>query len=84
MLEKLHGVEPDCRILDPGAGCGGRARVRKAGLGHRIAVRHGVVEDVPEPDAHFDIVGARIAFCIPSSARGHSPRRSGSSSPAAH
>ena len=33
-----------------------RLLVRRAGLSGDIAVRHGVFEDVPEPDASFDVV----------------------------
>lgn len=37
-------------------------KLRAARLGDRISVRHGVFEDIPEPDASFDVVWSQDAF----------------------
>ncbi|MCC6008821.1 MAG: class I SAM-dependent methyltransferase [Rhodobacteraceae bacterium] len=37
-------------------------KVRAARLADRITIRHGVFEDVPEPDASFDVVWSQDAF----------------------
>ncbi len=45
-------------------------KIRKAKLTHRISVRHGVFEDVPEADDAFDVVWSQDAFL-------HSDQRAG-------
>ena len=37
-------------------------KIRQAGLGSRITVRHGVFEDVPADDASFDVVWSQDSF----------------------
>ncbi|RFU13329.1 methyltransferase domain-containing protein [Rhodobacteraceae bacterium W635] len=37
-------------------------KIRAAKLGNRISVRHGAFEDVPEPDASFDVVWSQDSF----------------------
>jgi len=39
-----------------------RSKNRAARLSERISVRHGVFEDVPEPDASFDVVWSQDSF----------------------
>ena len=47
-----------------------QSKIRSAKLGGRISVRHGVFEDVPEPDDSFDVVWSQDAFL-------HSDQRAG-------
>ena len=39
-----------------------RKKIREAGLGDRIEVRHGVFEDVPADDASFDVAWSQDSF----------------------
>jgi ubiquinone/menaquinone biosynthesis C-methylase UbiE len=41
-----------------------RAAVRQAGLGGRIALHLGVMQDVPYPDEHFDLVWCRDVLTV--------------------
>jgi ubiquinone/menaquinone biosynthesis C-methylase UbiE len=41
----------------------GRAAVEKAGLTGRVTLHHGVMHDLPCPDAQFDLVWCRDVLC---------------------
>ncbi len=61
-LVKATGAEAVCLNISETQNDYNRAKIREAGLGDRITVRHGVFEDVPEPDASFDVVWSQDAF----------------------
>jgi len=61
-LVKAAGAEAVCLNISETQNDYNRAKIREAGLGDRITVRHGVFEDVPEPDASFDVVWSQDAF----------------------
>ncbi len=48
------GIDPVARAIEQGS-----ERVQAMGLADRIALRSGVVEDLPYPDRHFDFVWCR-------------------------
>jgi len=50
------GAEAVCLNISETQNDYNRAKIRKAGLADKIAVRHGAFEDVPEADASFDVV----------------------------
>jgi sarcosine/dimethylglycine N-methyltransferase len=61
-LVKATGAQAVCLNISETQNDYNRAKIREAVLGDSIAVRHGVFEDVPEPDASFDVVWSQDAF----------------------
>lgn len=61
-LVKATGAQAVCLNISETQNDYNRAKIRETGLGDRITVRHGVFEDVPEPDASFDVVWSQDAF----------------------
>jgi len=61
-LVKATGAQAVCLNISETQNDYNRAKIREASLADKISVRHGVFEDVPEPDASFDVVWSQDAF----------------------
>ncbi|PWR01716.1 SAM-dependent methyltransferase [Meridianimarinicoccus roseus] len=61
-LVKKTGAQAVCLNISETQNDYNRAKIREAGLGDAITVRHGVFEDVPEEDGTFDVVWSQDAF----------------------
>ena len=67
-LAKNYGCRVTCLNLSERQNARNRQLSAEQGLAERVRVRHGSFEDIPEPDAAFDVVWSQDAFL-------HSSRR---------
>lgn len=56
------GCSADCLNISETQNDTNRSKNRQAGLADKISVVHGVFENIPEPDAHYDIVWSQDAI----------------------
>jgi len=61
-LVRKTGAEAVCLNISETQNEYNLGKIRAAKLGDRIRVRHGAFEDVPEPDASFDVVWSQDSF----------------------
>lgn len=59
---KSYGCEATCLNISETQNDYNRAKTRAAGLAGNIRVVHGVFEDIPEPDASYDVVWSQDAL----------------------
>ncbi|EPX75811.1 methyltransferase domain-containing protein [Salipiger mucosus] len=61
-LVKQTGAEAICVNISSTQNDYNRQKIRQAGLGDKIEVRHGVFEDLPQDDASVDVAWSQDAF----------------------
>ena len=61
-LAKEHGCSVTCLNLSEVQNATNRDKNRHAGLDHRVRVRHGSFDAIPEPDASYDVVWSQDAI----------------------
>jgi glycine/sarcosine/dimethylglycine N-methyltransferase len=69
-IVKATGCQATCLNISEAQNDTNRHKNRRAGLGDSIRVVHGVFEDIPEPDASYDVVWSQDAIL-------HSDERAG-------
>ena len=69
-IAKATGCEAVCLNISEAQNDTNRHKTRQAGLAGKIRVVHGVFEDIPEPDASYDVVWSQDAIL-------HSDQRAG-------